>query len=211
MKVAHSGCSDPRQIQDGTDTCQGHKLRVHGTRSHNPRSIPAKCPWLRFLILYVGLFLVKSLFMCLFIESSHLRVLRHQNNIVFIAIIVVNGDKPVALLHEEVWQASNQLLKKRGFWQRFEKHWLGSNFLHLKLVKSVKLGLGAWCAASWNLFKVGTTLRLNFSFNCCNILFEIPQNVPPCWWWFTIYWITPPRPSEHPSSAWRLEIWYKPR
>ena len=150
--------------------------------------------------------------MCLFIESSHLRVLRHQNNIVFIAIIVVNGDKPVALLHEEVWQASNQLLKKkRGFWQWFEKHWLGSKFLHLKLGKSVKLGLGAWCAASWNLFKVRTTLRLDFSFNCCNILFQIPQNVPPCWWLFTIYWITPSRPSEHPSSAWRLEIWYKPR
>ena len=50
--------------------------------------------------------------MCLFIESSHLGVLRHQNNIVFIAVVVVNGDKPVALLHEEVWQASNQLLKK---------------------------------------------------------------------------------------------------
>ena len=112
MKVAHSGCSDPHQIQDGTDTCQGHKLRVHGTRSHNPRSIPAKCPCLRFVILYVGLFVVKSLFRCLFIESSHLRILRYQNNIVFIAIVVVNGDKPVALLHEEVWQPSDQLLKK---------------------------------------------------------------------------------------------------
>ena len=65
MKVAHSGCSDPRQIQDGTDTCQGHKLRVHGTRSHNPRSIPAKCPCLRFVILYVGLFVVKFVFMFL--------------------------------------------------------------------------------------------------------------------------------------------------
>ena len=50
------------------------------------------------------------LFVCVF--YGHLRVLRHQNNIVFIAVVVVNGDKPVALLHEEVWQASNQLLKK---------------------------------------------------------------------------------------------------
>ena len=66
MKVAHSGCSDPRQIQDGTDTCQGHKLRVHGTRSHNPRSIPAKCPWLRFVVIfYVCLFLLQVLFICL--------------------------------------------------------------------------------------------------------------------------------------------------
>ena len=60
--------------------------------------------------------------MCLFIESCHLRVLRHQNNIVFIAVVVVNGDKPVALLHEEVWQASNQLLKKN---MAFEKHLVG--------------------------------------------------------------------------------------
>ena len=196
-----------------------------GWHWHLPRT-QAPCPWHPFTQPSVNsckmpLLEVCGDLLCMFVSVAgfvyllvffygHLRVLRHQNNIVFIAVVVVNGDKPVALLHEEVWQASNQLLKKRGFWQRFEKHWLGSKFLHLKLAKSVKLGLGAWCAASWNLFKVRTTLRLNFSFNCCNILFEIPQNVPPCWWWFTIYWITPSRPSEHPSSAWRLEIWYKP-
>ena len=212
MKIAHSGCSDPRQIQDGTDTCQGHKLRVHGTRSHNPLSIPAKSPCLRFVVIfYVCLFLLQVLFICLCFlwspESSEApeqhcvhrrrRCKRRQTS----------GPPPWRSL-ASVEPASE---KNVAFDSDLKKHWLGSKFLHLKLAKSVKLGLGAWCAASWNLFKVGTTLRLNFSFNCCNILFEIPQNVPPCWWWFTIYWITPPRPSDHSSSAWRLEIWYKPR
>ena len=44
--------------------------------------------------------------------ESHLRVLRHENHIVLVPVVVVHRDKPVAFLHEEVWQTTNQLLQK---------------------------------------------------------------------------------------------------
>ena len=44
-KETYSGCSDLRQIQDGTDTFQGRKPHVRGTRSRNPPSTPAKVDW----------------------------------------------------------------------------------------------------------------------------------------------------------------------
>ena len=76
--------------------------------------------------------------------ESYLRVLRHQDNIVFVPIVVVHRDKPVALLHKEVWETTNKLLQK---WKDVImtvddlKHNESSKFLHLKVVKSVKLGL----------------------------------------------------------------------
>jgi hypothetical protein len=39
-----------------------------------------------------------------------LRVLRHENHIVLVPVVVVHRDEPVALLHEEVWQTTDQLL-----------------------------------------------------------------------------------------------------
>ena len=76
--------------------------------------------------------------------QCHLRVLRHKDNIVLVAVVVVDRDKPVALLHKEVWETTNKLLQK---WKDVImtvddlKHNVSSKFLHLKVVKSVKLGL----------------------------------------------------------------------
>ena len=44
--------------------------------------------------------------------ERHLRVLRDKNHIVLVPVVVVHRDKPVAFLHEEVWQTTNQLLQK---------------------------------------------------------------------------------------------------
>ena len=47
--------------------------------------------------------------------ETDLRVLRDKNHIVLVPVVVVHGDEPVALLHEEVGQTTNQLLQK---WER---------------------------------------------------------------------------------------------
>lgn len=43
-----------------------------------------------------------------------LRVLRHKDNIVFVSVVVVDRHKPMAFLHEEIWQAANQFLSASG-------------------------------------------------------------------------------------------------
>ena len=40
IKSSYSDCNGLRQILGGTDTCQGRRLRVHGSRSHTPPSTP---------------------------------------------------------------------------------------------------------------------------------------------------------------------------
>ena len=96
-KETYSGCSDLRQIQDGTDTFQGRKPHVRGTRSRNPPSTPAK---------------VDNVDTEWRVWRGHLRVLRHEHHIVLVPVVVVHRDEPVALLHEEVRETTDQLLQQ---------------------------------------------------------------------------------------------------
>ena len=128
-KETYSGCSDLRQIQDGTDTFQGRKPHVRGTRSRNPPSTPAKVDWVieslneECMSLWCVDECTRSSTPAKSVHSTrksneervwrrHLRVLRHKNHIVLIPVVVVHRDEPVALLHEEVRETTDQLLQQ---------------------------------------------------------------------------------------------------
>ena len=45
-------------------------------------------------------------------SDHHLRVSWYEFNTVFITVVIVDRDKPVSLLHEEIWHSADELLER---------------------------------------------------------------------------------------------------
>ena len=134
-KETYSGCSDLRQIQDGTDTFQGRKPHVRGTRSHNPPSTPAKLTKLT--------------------RNEECEGVTWE----FWGTSTTLCSSPSSLYTEtNQWPSSMKKLGRRrtSFCNRWQLIWNRkgelSKFLHLKVLESVKLGLSCFDVLSLQIF-----------------------------------------------------------